>query len=152
MEGTSGRVERISTACPSFSCTILKLLMTATLLAEVLLAAELLAAEAVFAPGPEDGTVGEAADVWECSGVVHASTPRARAAYQFAGTLQPFRGCGNRRCCGKSFTCGARVLLQTYHSKVARRKMRNQPTREDTRITRRPGSHIRQSRRPPPTG
>src|ERR1035437_9502069 len=33
MEGTSGLVERISTAGPSFSCTIRKLLIAATLLA-----------------------------------------------------------------------------------------------------------------------
>src|SRR5208337_1122447 len=88
MEGTSGRVERISTAGPSFSCTIRKLLITATLLAT------------------EEAADFEAPGVaWERShGVPNASIPSASATHNSARKLRRYDGCRNLRFGGKSFT------------------------------------------------
>src|SRR5208282_4070511 len=88
MEGTSGLVDRISTAGPSFSCTIRKLLIVAILL-----------------------TTEEAADwesglvVWEGShGAPSTSIPTAIIARKSARELQREGGCRNARFGGKSFT------------------------------------------------
>src|SRR5271157_160852 len=87
IEGTSGLVERISTAGPSFSCTIRKLLIAAILL---------ITEEAA------DFEVG--GGVWERShGAPNTSIPKARTTHKLRVGPQD-NGCWNLRFGGKSFT------------------------------------------------
>src|SRR5208337_323375 len=111
IEGTNGLVERISTAGPSFSCTIRKLLISAILL-----------------------TTEEAADfeagcvVWERShGAPNMSTPIPSATHNSARKLRPDNGCRNVRVGGESFT----EALEYYSNHTTRGLHGKRPVEKD---------------------
>src|SRR5271157_6282469 len=111
IEGTSGLVERISTAGPSFSCTIRKLLIAATLLKT------------------EEVTDFEGEGVvWERSlGVPNAGIPTTRATNNSARKLRRYDGCRNLRFGGKSFT----EALEYYSNHTTRGVHGKRPAEKD---------------------
>src|SRR5260370_41118722 len=99
IEGTSGFVERISTAGPSFSCTIRKLLIAA------LFFTALAAFTTEEAAGLKSGLAAGLTAVWERShGAPATSAPTAITAHKSARKHQRDNGCRDARFGGKSFT------------------------------------------------
>src|SRR5208337_4577138 len=92
MEGTSGFVERISTACPSFSCTIRKLLITAPLFT----AEESAALRSGLTSGLTSDLTPESAGAWARTGKApDKSIPAAKRAHKSA--RKPRRNHGGRQ-------------------------------------------------------
>src|SRR5260370_41013907 len=137
IEGTNGFVERISTAWPSFSCTIRKLLIAA------LFFTALAALTTEEAAGLESGLTAGLTAVWERShGAPATSTPTAITAHKLARKHQRDNGCRDARFGGKAFT----PALECFGKHTTRGFLKKTHT-----ITNRPGTRNHQRRPPPPS-